>query len=297
MADADLILRFEIAEGRNPDATIAAEALAAWVELLREAALVVEPNAKVRIELVGVEKGSQTFLFAVKKIEQFASDVSEGMSDFPLIKKAAITLGGLVVTTAIAAMVTSVLTPDPRIPSDQMQVFTETRDLMKESVELQRRQQRFYGIVQDEPAYDRVDVLHSDRSLAYSIPRQDFAARSGLWQGDDEELKPMAETRTATWDVVLIKPVLISAPRRWKFAKEGLEFSALMQDDAVLQAIHDNTLPVQVAEGVMMKVEVTYKEVFDGKTWVPVSGSHRIKRLLSPLPPRSSGPLFATHSP
>ena len=297
MADADLILRFEIARGRNPAATIAAEALSAWVDLLREAALVVEPNAEVRIELVGVEKGSHSFLFALKKIEQFAKDVEAGTSEYPLVKRALMTLAGLIVSTAVVTVVTTAVTPDPRIPSDQMQVFEETRDLMKESVELQRLQQRFYGILQDEPAYERIDVLNSDRSMAYSIPRQEFAARSGLWNGDVPELRPNTETRTATWDVVLIKPVLTQSPRRWRFAKEGLEFSALMQDEAVLQAIHDKTLPVQVAEGVMMKVEVTYKEAYDGKTWVPVSGSHKIKRVLDPLPPPSSGPLFTTDAP
>ena len=128
MADADLILKFEIAEGRNPDAAIAAEALSAWAALLRAAALAVEPDANVRIELVGVEKGSQTFLFAVQKVKEFVGDVSDGMAEFPLVKKAAITLGGLVTTTAITVAVTNSLTPDPRIPDDQMQVFTQTRD-------------------------------------------------------------------------------------------------------------------------------------------------------------------------
>ncbi|WP_137139876.1 hypothetical protein [Azospirillum brasilense] len=265
--------------------------------MLRAAALAVEPDANVRIELVGVEKGSQTFLFAVQKVKEFVGDVSDGMAEFPLVKKAAITLGGLVTTTAITVAVTNSLTPDPRIPDDQMQVFTETRDLLKESVELQRQQQRFYGIVQDEPAYSRIDVFRSDRSLAYSIPRQEFAARSGLWTGDTDEIKPDAETRMATWDVVLIKPVLIPAPRRWRFAKDGLEFSALMEDGSVLQAIHDRTLPVQVAEGVMMKVEITYREISNGRTWIPISGSHKIKRVLSPLPPRSPGPLFSTDIP
>lgn len=297
MANADLILKFELVPGRSPDADNAAQALAAWVDLLRAAVSAIEPGTEVKIELVGVEKGSQTFLFAMRRVEQFGADVLDGMSEFPLIKKAVIALGGLVTSTAIIVGVTNVLTPDPRIPDDQMAVFEEQRDLLRESVELQREQARFYGTLQNEPAYDRIDVLNGEYARIYTIPRDQFAARSGLWAEDTEVFTLRTEPRSAVWDVVLIKPVLVPQPRRWRFAKEGLEFSALMQDANVLQAIHNRTLPVQVAEGVMMKVQVDYREAYDGKVWIPVSGSHKIKKVLHPLPPVALGPLFPSDAP
>lgn len=297
MATADLILKFELVPGRSPDADNATLALSAWVDLLRATVAALEPDTEVRIELVGVEKGSQTFLFGMRKIGQFGADVLDGMSEFPLVKKAVIALGGLITSTTIVVGVTNALTPDPRIPDDQMVVFEETRDLLKQSVELQQEQMRFFGALQNEPAYDRIDVLNDERALVYSVPRDQFAARSGLWLDEAEPFKPIVEFRKATWDVVLIKPVLIPEPRRWRFAREGLEFSALMQDPEVLEAIHNRTLPVQVAEGVMMKVEVNYKELYDGKVWIPVAGSHKIKRVLHPLSPVSLGPLFSPDAP
>lgn len=297
MADADLILKFQIVEGRSPNAEVAAEALAAFVDMLHAAAAAVDPDAKVRVELVDVEKGSQAFKFALRKVEDFGNDLLSGMSEFPLIKSAAITLGGLIGSTVLIVGVTNVITPDPRIPDDQMQVFEETRDLLKESTDLQREQMRFYSVLQDEPAYGGIEVLNDDYAHIYSVPRSEFAARSGVWSDEVAQFKPEYEPRTATWDAVLIKPVLVPLPRRWRFAREGLEFSALMQDPAVLQAIHDRTLPLQVAEGVMMKMQVDYREVYNGKVWIPVPGSYKVKRVLHPLPPVAPGPLFATGVP
>src|SRR3546814_17968937 len=99
----------------------------------------------------------------------------------------------------------------------------------------------------------------ANNEVVYSVPRIEFATRSGVW-AEEPQLEAITAKRTAVWDVVLIKPVLIPEPRRWRFAREGLEFSALMQDASVLQAIHDKTLPMQLAEGVMMKVEMNYRE-------------------------------------
>ncbi|WP_390479171.1 hypothetical protein, partial [Altererythrobacter sp. MTPC7] len=123
-------------------------------------------------------------------------------------------------------------------------------------------------------------------------------SRHGLWTGDaPEEERSVTETRTATWDVILLRPVLVPEPRRWGFMRDGNEFSALMTDREFLQAIHDKTLPVRMAEGIRMKLEVKYREEFDGNAWIPVKSSHRISRVLDPLPPLGPTPLFPNADP
>lgn len=293
MAEADIILKFEIAPGKNPEAESVADALDAWVDVLRAAAGVIAPGESLSVELVGVEPGSQVFKLALRKMEDAAQSVKRGAEEFPLVSKAAMTLGGLIGGTMMMVSITNAMTPDPRIPADQMAVFEEMNRNLAESVDLQRESARFWGIMQDEPAFEQLDVLRGfDRQPVYQVPRGEFAERSGLWSGDDTDVTATVETRRATWDVILVKPALVPEERRWTFAREGLEFSALMTDKAILQAIHDKTLPIQVAEGIAMKIEVQYRERLDGKAWLPVPGSHRVKRVLSPLPPQDSGPLF-----
>lgn len=293
MIQEDLILRFEIAEGRSPEAHSVAQALAAFADVLSAAAAVVEPESSLLVEVVGVEPGSQMFRLALRKVHSFLQRVESGGDEFPLFKKALMALGSLIGGTAVIVGVTNTLTPDPRIPPEQMAVFEQMNKSMAESVQLQREAARFWGITQDEPAFERVEVLNGhDRTIIYEVPRSEFAARSGLWSDENAEIVATVERRTAIWDVILVKPVLVPEQRRWTFARDGLEFSALMTDKAVLQAVHDRTLPLQLAEGVSMKIEIQYRERFDGNAWLPVPGSHRVKQVISPRPQGPALPLF-----
>jgi hypothetical protein len=295
MAEADVILRFDIVDGKTPDAEKVAKALLAWVDLMKIAGEIVEPGTRMEVGLVGVEDGSDIFKLALRKCEDAAELIRSGASDYPLVSKAAMTLGGLIGGTVLAVTITNALTPDPRIPEDQMEVFRENNRLLEESVELQKQQNRFYGIMHDEPAFKSFEVIRPyDDRVIYAIPREEFAERSGLWGGDESATDPLrTETRTVIWDVVLIKPVLKPEPRRWGFARDGLEFSALMNDQAFLEAIHDKTLPVRMAEGIKMRLEIKYREEWDGTSWLAVPYSHKVSRVLDPLPPSSPTPLFA----
>lgn len=291
MADADLVLRFEIEEGQTPNAENVANALLAWIDLLKAASEVIAPGTRLEVGLAGVEDGSDIFKLTLDRLEGFAENLKGGAEEYPLISKAAMALAGLIGGT----LVVNAITPDPRIPPDQMDVFNHQTELLQESVDLQKQQMRFYGIMHDEPAFKTFEVIRPyDSKVIYSIPKVEFAERSGLWSGDIDETPAHAtETRTATWDVILIKPVLVPEPRRWGFARDGIEFSALMSDKAFLEAIHNNSLPVRMAEGIRMKLEVKYREQFDGEAWTPVLYSHKVNRVLDPLPPVAPGPLFA----
>lgn len=294
MVEPDLVLRFEIEDGEVPNAESIAKALLAWIDLLKVAGEVIEPGSRLEVGLTGVEDGSDIFKLVLRRLQSFGETMQAGMSEYPLPSKAAMTLGGLIGGTVIGTAITNAITPDPRIPDDQMAIFQQNNKLLEESVDLQKQQMRFYGILYDEPAVKEFEVIRPyDGRVVYRIPRSEFADRSGLWSGDaPPEVATMTETRTATWDVVLIKPVLVPEPRRWGFVRDGLEFSALMSDPVFLQAIHDKTLPVQMAEGIRMKLEIKYREQLVDGNWVPVLYSHRVHRVLDPLPPASPTPLF-----
>lgn len=294
MVEADVILRFEVAEGQTPDAEKIAHALLAWIDLMKVAGDVVMPGSRVEVGLAGVEDGSDIFKLTLRHCEDFAEHLTSGMKEFPLVARATMALGGMIGSTVIGAVIADAIIPDPRIPADQMATFERNTKLLEESVELQKQQMRFYGILHEEPAVSIFEVIRPyDSRVIYRIPRHEFADRSGLWSGDNDVIvQSTTATRTATWDVVLIKPVLVPEPRRWLFARDGIEFSALMNDKEFLQAIHDKTLPVRMAEGIRMKLEVKYREQLDGQAWVPVLYSHRVSRVLDPLPPPGSIPLF-----
>ncbi len=294
----DFVFKLEIVPGRSPKVESVTRALEAWADVIRTAAEIAEPESVASVELVGVEDGSDVFRIALRKMQNFGQAVADGAEEYPVATKVAVALSGMITTGLIAVGLQVAIVPDPRIPVDQMAVFKRTNELLAESNELQRKNMQFYGIVQDEPAFESVKVLNGgDRAQLYEVPRTEFATRAGLWDEATPTEQPVPETRTATWDVTLLKPVLVAQPRRWMFAKDGLTFSALMSDKRVLEAIHDKTLPIQVAEGIAMKVEIQYKEYFDGQAWIPMDRTRKVIRVLHPLPPISAGPLFLDTGP
>jgi len=253
----------------------------------------------MEVGLAGVEDGSDIFKFVLRKTETFSENLKSGMSEYPLVSRAAITLGGLISASAIVIGMENLLSDDPKLPPEQMEIFEENNRLLRESNDLQKREMEFFGALQEEPAYKSIDIIRPyGGGTINTVPREEFAARSGLWVTDPEaEADADSQTITDTWNVVLIKPTLVPEPRRWRFAKDGLEFSALMKDQTFLDAIHDKTLPVTLAEGIRMRVEVKYREEYVEGGWIPVVGSHRITKVVDPLPPGTTPPLFARPDP
>lgn len=294
MQEPDLILEFEIEEGRSPDIENVARALLSWNEALQAAFEIIAPNQKVIVELVGVEAGSQRFKQVFRLVEGFANALEEGGQEYPLIWKHTKALAKCVAGGVLLAGIANEMAPDVRLPDDQMAVFEEIRDLLRSDPTMDRSRHDFFETLHEEPAISLVEVYEegADKPL-YSVSRSEFSFKAGLFDIEDEIEELREEDRYHTWDVVLIRPVLVSTPRRWTFARDGVEFSALMADPTVLEAIQLKTLDIPFAEGVTMKIEVTYREHYDGKTWRPINKSRKVTKVLSPritLPP---GALFA----
>ncbi|MDR7155357.1 hypothetical protein J2W40_002184 [Sphingobium xenophagum] len=289
----DYILKFDLVPGLYPRAEAVAEAIINYVETVRTAAGLIDPMAQVAVEIVGVEEGSQIFRLAMRRMENAGERMKRGAEEYPLVGKAAMALGGLIASAAIGQMVVNSISPDPRIPEDQMAVFHRMEDDLRESVELQRQAAELFGGLQSEPAFLSVQVMSNTRVPIITVPRDEFALRGGIFNADPEPEQDRVENRKAVWDVTLIKPALTPEKRRWTFARDGIEFSALMVDQAVLDAIHSKTLPLQIAEGVVVKIEVQYRERYNGSAWIVDPMSRRVTRLLQPLPPAAGGlPLF-----
>lgn len=290
MIEADLILEFEIEDGKSPDLENVARTLLAWNDAVQAAARAIDPSAEIVVELVGVEAGSQRFRQIFRHIDNFADNVEEGGKEYPHIWKHSKALAKCIAGGILLAGVTHAVTPD-----DQTPVLRDIRDLLRKDIETRQASQIFYESAQHEPSFSKIDVYESDYASepVYSVPRSEFAHRSGLFdpQGDEAETVT-TRPRTVTWEVVLVRPVLVGKARRWTFAREGIEFSALMTDKAVLQALHDRTLSIPFAEGVMMQIEVGYRERQEGLVWLPVRNSLEVTRVLSPRPPLSPTPLF-----
>ena len=293
MAEPDLVLEFKIAEGRSPNLENVARALLAWNDGVQAAVAAIDPSVEMIVELVEVEHGSQRFKQLFRRIESAAKAIDEGSQEYPYIWKHTKTLASLIAVSVAGAGAVVMMTPTPKAPAEEMQVLDQIRDELKDDIDLRRSTQSFFSILQEDPAFKELRLFESNDAQPFlSVPRAEFAHRSGLFEqqeGNEEAERP----RTATWEVILVKPALVGKARRWTFARDGIEFSALMADKNVLNALHEKTLAIPFAEGVMMQIEVSWKERYDGNAWLPVSDSRRVTRVLNPRVPAGPLPLLA----
>lgn len=292
MSDGDIVLQFGLEEGRNADAVIAAEALIAWVDTVRDAARAIDPDADVRVELLGREKGSLRQL--LRLVDDHAKVISEGADEYPYLKKAALGLALAVATSTISVVVQATLHSGTEV----VELSPEDRELLKGMTDqihndhaTGKSAERFFQLIERDPAITDVKIADGfDRPPIVTIPRKDFAFRGGMWTADAGP--PPEEIRRARWTVVLLQAPFYNSPRHWQFDRDGLKFSAQMLDLAFLQAITDRRLPISLQEGVTMDVEVEYRERLNGQVWEYVPDTRKIVRVLSPrpLPSSHSGP-------
>lgn len=160
---------------------------------------------------------------------------------------------------------------------------------IREDEHTARSAKRFYRALERDPAVTNVVVKSGPAEVPLvKVERSEFAMRGGLYS--DQETGEAEETRREVWSVVLMQAPFSASPKRWRFSRDGLQFTAAMVDAIFLQAIVDGTVPISLRTGVRMEVEVEWRERRRGKIWVPILGSRRIVRVLSPRPGAATTP-------
>lgn len=294
-----IVLELGLENGRNANAVLAAQSLVAWVDVLREAAKAINPLDQITVELIGTERGSLRFPQILRFAERTAQDIAEGAGEYPYLKKAAVALSLAVVGGASGAFIQAGIEPDAQVvtlsPKDR-DLLAGMQKQVQSSPTVESASRRFFKTVERDPAIADVKVAESvEGPPLLVIPRAEFPERSGLWMPEEEA----AEERITrdVWTVVLMRAPFVHEPRTWTFSRDGLAFSARMEDPRFLAAIAQGTVPITLQEGVMMKLEVEFRERLDGQVWQYVDRTRKAVRVLEPLPLATSSTLSLTRPP
>jgi hypothetical protein len=292
----ELTLRFGLNEGRNANALYAAESLVAWVHLANEAAQAIDPTDRVVIELVGITEGSLQFKQVLKKIDQTIGDLSARADEYPHLKAVAIAMAAQLAVGGTTVAIERATTPSVQtvnLSDEDRALLADMNGKVEKSERVRHASKRFLQSVERDPAVTEVTVAEDDGEPMVVIQRENFPSRDALWE--IETLPPAERIVRDSWDVVLMKASFVNRPARWMFARDGLNFSAKMDDKAFLAAIRDGRVPITLQEGVMMRIEVEFKEQQDGQIWRALDSSRRVVRVVSPQP--LAQPLAAADSP
>ncbi|QFI62764.1 hypothetical protein D0Y83_05340 [Qipengyuania flava] len=277
-----LVLHFETTPNQILETEVAAQALLDWVDLVKSAVAAVDPTQELTFGTVGVTPGSTRFPQLVSFLDRQVGRVKSSWDDHPHLKSVIVGSAHTLFTASVAAGVSLAMQPNEQT----VRLSDEDRDLLKraeEAPEVQQANRRFYRTLERDRSIEGIGVAKNwNERPTVIIPRREFAERSGVWVMDSSD--PKERTRSDLWDVILLRPHLLSTPQSWQFSKDGFKFSAKMHDAKFLQAIHDGTVPLTLQEGVMMRVQVEYNEVLVGQVWETVPNSRRIVKVLSPSP-------------
>jgi hypothetical protein len=161
-------------------------------------------------------------------------------------------------------------------------LLTEMRGKIENSERVRHASRRFLQSVERDPAITEVTISEEDREPMVVIERDNFPSRDALWEIED--IPPAERITRDNWDVVLVKASFVNRPARWMFSRDGLNFSAKMDDKTFLSAIRDGRVPITLQEGVMMRIEVEFKEQQEGQIWRALDATRRVVRVVSPQP-------------
>ncbi|HEX8379189.1 MAG TPA: hypothetical protein VF619_01415 [Allosphingosinicella sp.] len=286
MYEERLLLHFETAPGQYPDTAIAARALLDWTELVHRTIAVLSPTDRISLEIVGVTAGSTRFPQLMKFLEKHSGNIKEAWSEYPHLKSMVAGAAHTLYTSVVAAGVTLALQPSEqtvRLSDHDRALLEQMGKQAAADAGIRDANKRFYRNLEAEPAITGVGVGTSwEKKPTLIVPRAEFPERGGLWEA--QEAAPQVRAIREIWDVVLLKPALVARPQSWQFFRGGLRFSAQMADPQFLLAMKDGRVPLNLREGLMMRVEVEYQESLTDEVWEPVQNTRKIVRVLSPPP-------------
>lgn len=291
MHTEQIVLHFETAPGRFPDSRIAAQALIDWITLAEATAAAIAPNSRLHIEIIGgATAGSTRFPQVLRWADDRVSDIKLAWDEYPHLKSLVVGGAHTLWTASVAAGVTLLAQPDEqkvRLSDADRQIVRGMEEEAAQSPVVAVAIRQLYATLDREPAISGVGVSDSwEKRPSVIVPRSEFPERSGLWQLE----VPAPEERVVRdeWIVVLLRPVLQSSPHAWRFSRDGLPFSAMMHDAQFLAAMREGRIPLNLQEGVTMRVEVEHTDRLNGQIWEPLPRSWRVVRVLSPTPLPSS---------
>ena len=277
-------LYFDLQKGERADLEVLAEAAIHWIATIRETANAIDPNIKVRVEIVDADEGSIKFNTVFKWVEEKLENFESGSSEYPRLRKLALALSIFLLGVAADKVVDQIIESPSRLElsDEDRERLDELLKRSKGKPEIETPKRKFFKTIERDRGIVSVGVSEGpDMDLIASVPRSQFAERSGLWAIMEDEDE---RTTSSILDVTLVSPVLINQPRSWRFQLEaGLpEFNAVMRDKNFLSALEKSYIQEQLRTHIQMTIRLEVREEKRGGAWVVPRGGRSVVEVIAP---------------
>ncbi|MBM1569963.1 hypothetical protein [Sulfitobacter mediterraneus] len=283
LADGSVSLYFGLHEGQKADLEVISKAAIEWVNSIRLATNLIAPDVEVRVEFVNAHESSLSINSTLKWLES-AAEAVESKIKYPKLTKYAVALAVFLAIDAGPTADFWLGGPDTiELNEADRQLFEELLEKMSESPEIKATNRRFFKILTHDPAVSSVGICEaSGQDLAFSVPSEQFAERTGLWDQEDE---PDVRTSERVSDVILDRPNLSERDLAWTFTDvaTGLPFTAKMRDDYFAKSILEGGVNENLRQGIEMQIHISFKEKFSDGEWRPIKGTIQVLRVTPTL--------------
>lgn len=282
MADNSISLHFGLKEGTKADLEVVAEAALLWVETLRAAAARIDPNAKIRVELIDADEGSLRLNTILEWMEAQLTRIDEGSSKYPRLRKLALALALFVVLEGPSKYEDYFGDDTLRLNDQDRRLIEQLLERTKGAPEVEEPKKKFFRVLERNPAISSVGVSEERKQAPFAlVPSSQFAERGGLFAVLDDDGE---RTDYDILDVILVSPVLRNEQRSWQFEQlEGaIPFSAVMKDARFLAALDESHIQERLRSGIRMTIRVETKRRRVGGVWIVKRGGRSVVEVISP---------------
>jgi hypothetical protein len=265
MESTPFSLYLDIEKGANPEFAVIARAAIHLTEALQEAAYILDPSIKIRIEFVSGTEGS---LFLNSIIKSLGSKDIVTPQRLRALAMLALFWFGTHAADKIFDHLWEIAFGDGQTiaisDKDKKDIAKLVTDALEHKV-AKDHVERVYGTLRADPVITGVGATTKPGKKPDDIvPRQEFAIRSGAPQVE----KPEPRKRLPTPEtLILVSPVLKDENRRWKFLGPTGEFGAYIKDKAFLQKLLAGKIKQQMIAGIHMEVLLQVEEEFVDGIW------------------------------
>jgi hypothetical protein len=263
-----ITLYLELKPGEKADFQVVGLATAAFAEMVKEIAFIVDPTLDIRIKF---ESGTEGSLGLNGIIETLKTPEGRRGAIMGIVAGTAISFVQDVRNWGVSRLL------DHYFPSAERSVLTP-EDIerieravngVKEGKIAKDQARKVYREIERDDAIQSVGTITTPNSKPPDpVPRSEFTYRAGVALPSDTTQR--SRTMKSTERLTLISPVLLLVENRvWRFRSAGIEHSYYIKDEKFLGDLLAGRRRMPMKEGIQITAEIEVHEIFEGQVWVP----------------------------
>jgi hypothetical protein len=263
------------------DFEVVGRAAAAFADVVREIAYILEPGLEIKLEFDSGTEGSLSLNALLK-------------STTPTDRRAALIAIAMVVggwfvqdlrTYGVGKFMDAYLTPEQKkelSDADVDRIAKRLKDVMDGKIAKEPVQQVYRELERDKAIKSVGTVTKPGTKPDNPVPREQFQTIAGVLPSI--QTTPKKRKKTSRERLTLISPVLLLGTRHWRFRSSAGEFGYTIEDEGFLTSLLSGRRKIPMKEGIQITAIILTEEENEGEVWV-VKDRHimNIERVHRPL--------------